>query len=136
MRSSTSASSTHNNWRGTSSGCREDYGAIEVVGHRAVDIPGATATVDYRSQDPAAPLGAPMMRLLDGRYPSAPGEIAVTDGVTAAFHTGLGRTVSFGGGERQASWGRSRTLGTSTTSSHWAALPTSPRQRRDRARAP
>ena len=56
------------------------FGPIEVIGHHAAHVPGAVATLDVRRQDPSGPFGGPMLRLRQGRYPTAPSEVAVTDG--------------------------------------------------------
>ncbi|HVT77177.1 MAG TPA: FtsX-like permease family protein [Acidimicrobiales bacterium] len=77
---------------------RQKFGTAEVIGHRDVPIPGAVDTVDFRDQAPDGVFGAPMLRLLSGRYPAVSGEIAMTRRAAADFHTALGSTVRFGGG--------------------------------------
>jgi putative ABC transport system permease protein len=61
------------------------YGTIEVIGHWVVPVPGSVEKIEVRAQDPQGPYGAPMLALLDGRYPTRTDEVAVTDGVAAAF---------------------------------------------------
>ena len=57
-------------------------------------MPGLTRTVELRTQDPGGPYGAAMLRLLDGRYPSAAGEVAVTDEVASLVRVGIGGSVT------------------------------------------
>lgn len=81
---------------------KASYGAIDVIGHRTVPIPGSIQTVDLRTQDPRGVYGAPMLALRQGRYPTTADEVAITDGVGSTFHVrvddrlsldGVGRTV-------------------------------------------
>jgi putative ABC transport system permease protein len=76
------------------------FGTVEVIGHRAVPVPGSVETVELRAQDPHGPYGAPMLRLREGRYPAAAGEVAVTAKVAATFQVGVGGTVALGGSTR------------------------------------
>ena len=43
-----------------------------------------------RAQDPAGPYAAPMLRLLEGRYPAGADEVAVTGRVAPALRAGVG----------------------------------------------
>lgn len=70
------------------------FGTVEVIGHRAAAIPGSVEALDLRAQDPRGPYGAPMLALLEGRWPSAAGEVAVTDTVAAGFRVGVGDTFT------------------------------------------
>ena len=76
------------------------FGTVEVIGHRPVPVPGSVETVDLRAQDPRGAYGAPMLRLREGRYPAAAGEVAVTDAVAATFQVGVGDTLALDGRER------------------------------------
>jgi putative ABC transport system permease protein len=76
------------------------FGTAEVIGHRAVPVPGSVETVELRAQDPHGPYGAPMLRLREGRYPAAAGEVAVTDKLAATFQVGVGGTFALGGSAR------------------------------------
>jgi putative ABC transport system permease protein len=76
---------------------RTRFGTIEVIGHREVPIPGLTRMVDLRSQDPAGPYGAPMLRVVAGRYPAGPGEAAVTDEMAGLLRVGVGGSVTLAG---------------------------------------
>jgi putative ABC transport system permease protein len=78
----------------------DSFGTIDVIGHRAVPIPGSVDELDLRTQDPDGPYGDPMLDLLDGRYPTAPAEVAVTDDVAELFDVGIGDAVVIDGVER------------------------------------
>ena len=78
----------------------EWFGAIDVIGHRSVSVPGSIETVDYRTQDPQGPFGAPMLDLRDGRFPVAVDEIAVTDWVAETFGVDIGAAFSLDGVDR------------------------------------
>jgi putative ABC transport system permease protein len=73
---------------------RAAFGTVDVIGHREVPIPGLTRTVDLRAQDPAGAYGAPMLRVLRGRYPVGPGEAAVTDDVARLLRVGVGGSMT------------------------------------------
>jgi len=76
---------------------REWFGTIDVVGHSYLPVPGSVQTVELRTQDPRGPYGGPMLRLLTGRYPTAPGEAAVTDEVAAELGAGVGGALTLDG---------------------------------------
>jgi putative ABC transport system permease protein len=69
---------------------RQAYPGAEVINHQKIAVPGSATPVDLRDQSPAAPLGAPMLRLDSGRYPAGPGEIAVTARTARLFHLAIG----------------------------------------------
>jgi putative ABC transport system permease protein len=73
----------------------------EVVQHEAVPIPGSIATVDVRAQELSGGPGHATERLLEGRYPSGPNEVALTDGVAHTFGVRVGGTWTAGGRTRQ-----------------------------------
>ena len=76
------------------------FGTVEVIGHRAVPVPGSVETVELRDQDPHGAYGAPMLRLREGRYPAAAGEVAITDAVAATFQVGVGGSLALDGRAR------------------------------------
>lgn len=78
----------------------EWFGAIDVIGHRPVPVPGSVATVDYRTQDPHGPYGTPVLELDDGRFPAADGEVAVTDWVAETFALDIGNSFALDGVDR------------------------------------
>jgi putative ABC transport system permease protein len=69
------------------------FGTVDVIGRRAVPVPGSVEPLELRTQDPQGAYGKPMLALRAGRWPSAAGEVAVTDAVAATFQTGVGGTV-------------------------------------------
>ena len=73
------------------------FGTVEVIGHRAVPVPGSVETVELRAQDPHGVYSARMLRLREGRYPAAAGEVAITDAVATTFQVGVGGTLALGG---------------------------------------
>ncbi len=78
----------------------EWFGAIDVIGHRSVPVPGSVEKVDYRTQDPQGPYGGPLLDLRDGRFPAAVGEAAVTDWVAGTFALHVGAVFVLDGVER------------------------------------
>jgi len=66
------------------------FGPVDVIENQAMSIPGSIDTYNLRAQNPHGPFGQPMLALVSGHYPAGPGQVAVTDGVAAAFklHTG------------------------------------------------
>jgi putative ABC transport system permease protein len=69
------------------------FGNVEVIGRRHLPVPGSTEEVEVRSQDPTGPIGAPMVALTDGRYPTTAGEVAVTDGTAHLLDVAVGDAV-------------------------------------------
>jgi putative ABC transport system permease protein len=58
---------------------------------------GTTQQVQLRSEQPNAPFSGPMLSLVSGRYPSAPGEVALTSGVAGIYGARTGGTVHLAG---------------------------------------
>ena len=59
----------------------EWFGEIDVFLQRAEPVPGSVDDLEFRAQDPEGAFSGPMLALREGRYPTAAGEVAVTDGV-------------------------------------------------------
>jgi len=78
----------------------EWFGTIEVIAHRAAAIPGSVDTVDFRAQEPHGRYGAAMLRLLEGRYPTGGGDVAVTDDVAKTFKLHIGDRFNRDGRDR------------------------------------
>ena len=76
------------------------FGTIEVIAHRSVQVPGSIETVDLRAQAPRGAFGAPMLALIQGRYPTGTGEIAVTDEVATIFEIAVGDALAIDGRDR------------------------------------
>src|SRR5262245_60217610 len=76
---------------------RDVFGTIDVIGQRSAPIPGLTRTVELRAQDPNGPYGRPMLRLVSGRYPTAAGEVAVTDELATLMRVRVGGRLALDG---------------------------------------
>ena len=75
----------------------EQLDIIDVIGHWYVPVPGSVEIIELRAQDPQGPYSAPMLALQEGRYPTRGDEVAVTDGVAAAFALDIGASFALGG---------------------------------------
>jgi putative ABC transport system permease protein len=71
---------------------RRAYPRVEVVDHQEIAVPGSANPVDLRDQSPSGPLGASMLGLTAGRYPTAAGEVAVSARTAGLFHLAVGDT--------------------------------------------
>lgn len=72
---------------------RDRFGEVEVVPHQSVAVPGATDRIDLRAQGPGGRFSDPLLRLRDGRLPTAEDEIALTPDVADLLDTAIGGTV-------------------------------------------
>jgi putative ABC transport system permease protein len=79
---------------------RKAFGAIDVVGHRSVPVPGSVETIDYRSQTPGGTYTGDLLALRRGAYPTTSGEVAVTDGVAHSLQLEVGSTLALDGRRR------------------------------------
>jgi putative ABC transport system permease protein len=66
------------------------FGAVDVIAHENIPIPGSVSSVDIRAEDPHGPYGNVNLRVDSGRFPNGPGEVAVTKDVANAFGLRLG----------------------------------------------
>ncbi|MGI9615562.1 MAG: FtsX-like permease family protein [Acidimicrobiales bacterium] len=80
----------------------EAVDALEAQGHSfgvirsgTVRYPGSTDKVTVRAMDPANPVTEPLVTLVDGRWPTNPSEIAITD--RAQPGTTIGDTIDVAG---------------------------------------
>ena len=80
---------------------RQRFGRVDVIENQAIAIPGSVNSYDLRAQNPDGPFGQPMLSLVSGHYPTGPGQVAVTDGVAAAFGLRVGDQWHQGGTTRQ-----------------------------------
>jgi putative ABC transport system permease protein len=69
---------------------RHRFGRVDVIENQTIAIPGSISTFDLRAQNPHGPFGQPMLSLVSGHYPTAPGQVAVTEGVASAFSLKVG----------------------------------------------
>ncbi len=67
------------------------YGPVEVIDNQALST-GSTQSVELRAQDPAGRFGRPLLSLDGGRYPSGPGQVALTRQVASLFNVNIGGT--------------------------------------------
>jgi putative ABC transport system permease protein len=74
------------------------FGAIDVIAHRSLRVPGGVDTVEFRAQDPRGPY-APLA-LRRGGYPDGLSQVAVTDGVAMLLGLELGETIAVDGRRR------------------------------------
>ena len=79
---------------------RQQYGTMDVIGHRSVVVPGSVEKVDFRAQDPNGAYGSELLAIRRGRYPEHRGEVAVTDGVARLLRLELGSTLALDGVRR------------------------------------
>ena len=73
------------------------YGTLDVIENDKTPVPGSLLTFDFRSQKPNGSFGQPMLHLLSGRYPTLPGEVAITQGVAQDFNLRVGSVWHFEG---------------------------------------
>jgi putative ABC transport system permease protein len=73
------------------------YGTLDAIENDANPVPGSLLTFDFRSQNPDGAFGRPMLQLVSGRYPTQPGEVAITQGVAQDFHLQVGSIWHFEG---------------------------------------
>jgi putative ABC transport system permease protein len=76
---------------------RKAFGSIQLIGRQFVPIPGSTQTVEYRALNPDGPYSRPMLALVQGRYPSGAGQVAVTSGVAQTLQVRIGSVLSLPG---------------------------------------
>jgi putative ABC transport system permease protein len=58
---------------------------------------GTTQNVQLRAEDPNSPFSKPMLSLVLGRYPNAPGQVALTSGAASMSGVKTGDTVRIAG---------------------------------------
>jgi putative ABC transport system permease protein len=80
---------------------RAKAGPIDVVAHQQVAVPGSVSTVDLRDQAPGGTFDRVTLRLDSGRYPTGPGDVAVTSGVAKQFDLTIGSTWTANGTSRR-----------------------------------
>ena len=69
---------------------QEWFGTIDRIGLQHVPVPGLFEPLELRDQDPKGAYSAPMLKLREGRYPTAADEVAVTDGVAENLELEIG----------------------------------------------
>ena len=77
------------------------FGAVDVVAHQNLPIPGSVSNIDLRAEDPHAQFGNVTLRLDSGRYPTGTSDVAVTKDVASLLGIRIGSQWSAGGRTRQ-----------------------------------
>jgi putative ABC transport system permease protein len=75
---------------------RHRYGEVDVIDNENLST-GTTQDVQLRAEDPHAAFGSPMLALVAGRYPAAPGQVALTGAVADLYGVGRGGVVRLAG---------------------------------------
>ena len=73
------------------------FGRVDAIGHRDVTVPGTSASVDMRTQNPDGAFGGPMLRLRSGRYPTGSQEVAATPWAMSTMGVDIGDTFQLEG---------------------------------------
>ena len=79
---------------------KQEFGTIDVIGHRSLAVPGRVEKLEFRSQDPRGAYGEPRLALRRGNYPEGRSQVAVTDGVAQALGLELRGTLAIDGHRR------------------------------------
>jgi putative ABC transport system permease protein len=66
------------------------YGRTDLIENESRPIPGSVGNYQLRAQDPDGPFGRPMLSLLSGHYPTAPGETALTPSLASNLGLKIG----------------------------------------------
>jgi putative ABC transport system permease protein len=74
------------------------FGTVDVIENEAMAIPGSVNGFDLRAQNPDGAFGPPMLSLISGHYPSTANQVALTQGLAAAFGVTVGGTWHQPGG--------------------------------------
>jgi putative ABC transport system permease protein len=80
---------------------RARVGPVDVVAHQQVAVPGSVSTIDLRDQAPGGTFDRDTLRLDSGRFPSGPGQVAVTSGTAKYFGLRIGSSWTANGQTRQ-----------------------------------
>ena len=80
---------------------RANAGAVDVVAHQRVPVPGSVSTVDLRDEAPGGTFDQVTLRLDSGRYPTAADEVAVTSGTAKVFNLKNGSSWTANGRTRR-----------------------------------
>jgi putative ABC transport system permease protein len=80
---------------------RSQVGAIDVVAHQQIAVPGSVSTIDLRDQAPDGTFNGVTLRLDSGRYPTGTDEVAVTKGTAATFALTIGSSWAADGRSRK-----------------------------------
>ena len=76
------------------------FGPVDVIARWSSPIPGSVESLEVRAHDPEGPFSEPLLALHDGRYPTTPEDVALTDGVADLLQADVGSTVDVDGQPR------------------------------------
>ncbi len=79
---------------------RGRYGRADVIENESRPMPGSVGDYQLRAQRPNGPFGRPMLSLLSGHYPTAPGETALTPSLASNLGLKVGDIWPQGDSER------------------------------------
>ena len=68
---------------------KQKYGPVDVIENQALST-ASTQSVELRAQDPHGPFGRPLLALDQGRYPTGPGQVALTSQVASLYNVRVG----------------------------------------------
>ena len=88
---------------------RTRFESAELIEEWTIPVPGAVDQLDVIAQDPRGPVGAPMLALVSGHFPTAADEVALTDGAAALLEHRASAQLSPSVTARRASSALSRT---------------------------
>ena len=77
------------------------FGRTQVIEDETLSIPGSVDTYQLRAESSHGPFSGPMLSLVAGKYPTGPGEVALTGGVASAFNVHIGQLWSEGATQRR-----------------------------------
>jgi putative ABC transport system permease protein len=75
---------------------RQRYGTVDVIENENLGT-GTTQNVQLRAEDPNSSYSKPMLTLVSGRYPAAPGQVALTGAVADLYGVSRGGVVRLAG---------------------------------------
>jgi putative ABC transport system permease protein len=79
---------------------RRHFGAVDVIEDRPLDT-GTVQGAQVRAQDPRGPFGYPMLDVVSGRFPTGPGEVAMTRDLASTYGLVVGGDWSQDGQTRR-----------------------------------
>jgi putative ABC transport system permease protein len=82
----------------TIAAARAWFDDVEVIRRGDVRVDGRGDLIEVREQDPAGPLGAPMLALRKGRYPARANELAVAEALAGELDVDVGSILRIDGG--------------------------------------
>ncbi len=80
---------------------RAKVGTVDVVAHQQVAVAGSVTNVDLRDQAPGGTFDHVTLRLDSGRYPTGPGEVALTTGTAKLLGLKIGSSWTANGQTRR-----------------------------------